>query len=125
MSLMKRELLRLDFTISSVSSVITGFRSKESWNFIDNWKILYVELRLYVFFISKSSSNSIFIQGMETNHVFVLFRYFDRCKDILILLEIVQRLRIGLVINIFFLEMCITFFQFIQFITCLNFGIGQ
>lgn len=113
---MKRELLRLDFTISSVSSVITGFRSKESWNFIDNWKILYVELRLYVFFISNSSSNSIFIQGMETNHVFVLFRYFDRYKDILILLEIVQRLRIGLVINIFFLEMCITFFQFIQFI---------
>lgn len=125
MSLMKRELLRLDFTISSVSSVITGFRSKESWNFIDNWKILYVELRLYVFFISNSSSNSIFIQGMETNHVFVLFRYFDRYKDILILLEIVQRLRIGLVINIFFLEMCITFFQFIQFIICLNFGIGQ
>lgn len=125
MSLMKRELLRLDFTISSVSSVITGFRSKESWNFIDNWKILYVELRLYVFFISNSSSNSIFIQGMETNHVFVLFRYFDRYKDILILLEIVQRLRIGLVINIFFLEMCIMFFQFIQFITCLNFGIGQ
>lgn len=122
---MKRELLRLDFTISSVSSVITGFRSKESWNFIDNWKILYVELRLYVFFISNSSSNSIFIQGMETNHVFVLFRYFDRYKDILILLEIVQRLRIGLVINIFFLEMCIMFFQFIQFITCLNFGIGQ
>lgn len=118
---MKTGLLRLDFTISWISFRGDPIISFE-WKF-DNWKILlWVELRLCVFSIDSNSSNSIFIRKEKKLTIFVVdihsgngdeslkscflfYLYFNR-RMFLILLEIVQRLRIEFVINIFFLETC-------------------
>ena len=118
---MKTGLLRLDFTISWISfrgDPIISFQ----WKF-DNWKILlWVELRLYVFsmcFLSiatvriqrrKEKKLTIFVVHIHSGNgdeslksCFLFYLYFNR-RIFLILLEIVQRLRIEFVINIFFLE---------------------
>lgn len=135
---MKTGLLRLDFTISWISfrgDPIISFQ----WKF-DNWKILlWVELRLYVFSMCFLSIATVRIHTKreEINNFyrrhsfrewrwvieivfFVLFIF--QSKDILNITWDCAKTANRVRDQYFFLGNA--FFQFIQFITCLNFGMG-